>query len=185
MEIKSSYLEVVSYFVFFSYVIFRYQSRYVHLVNLLYLFDFILPALGDYLVALKLGDFEAFEEAFMKLLKFYLTCRCEGYNFLWFKALLGSLLYQRALLVSYRLMCYWKSENLPISKLLEENVTFFSEESGEIALSRLTLSLPSNHKGTIEETRRYIYSLGYLIVFLGFGKNSDCDKTKLSFWRRT
>lgn len=82
MEIKSSYLEVVSYFVFFSYVIFRYQSRYVHLVNLLYLFDFILPALGDYLVALKLGDFEAFEEAFMKLLKFYLTCRCEGDNFL-------------------------------------------------------------------------------------------------------
>lgn len=70
--------------------------------------------------------------------------------------LIGSLLYQRALLVSYRLMCYWRAENLPIARLFEENVTFFSEESGEIALFGLTLSLPSNHKGTIEETRRYL-----------------------------
>ena len=68
--------------------------------------------------------------------------------------LLGSLLYQRALLVSYRVMCYWRSENLPIASMLKENVTFFSEESGEIALSDLSLSLPSNHKGSIEETRR-------------------------------
>ena len=39
--------------------------------------------------------------------------------------------------------------------MLAENITYFSEESGEIALSGLSLSLPSNHKGSIEETRRY------------------------------
>ena len=72
-------------------------------------------------------------------------------------SILGSLLYQRALLVSYRVMCYWKSQNLPIASMLEENITYFSEESGEIALSGLSLSLPSNHKRSIETRRYYEY----------------------------
>jgi len=47
-------------------------------VNLLFLFDYVLPAVSDYLVALKLGDYKLFEEIFLKLLKFYLSCRSEG-----------------------------------------------------------------------------------------------------------
>jgi len=56
-------------------------------------------------------------------------------------------------------MCYWRDKNLPIARMMDENITYFSEESGEIALSGLTLSLPSNHKGTIDETRRYGFKL--------------------------
>lgn len=93
----------------------------------------------------------------MKLLKFYLTCRSEGLEIRYIICIfLGSILYQRALLVSYRVLSYWKMEGLPIASLIKDNITFFSEESGEIALSDLALSLPSNHKGSIEETRRYI-----------------------------
>ena len=62
------------------YSLIRYQSRYVHLVNLMFLVEYILPALGDYLVALKLGKFDLFEAAFPKLLKFYLTSRSEGFK---------------------------------------------------------------------------------------------------------
>lgn len=51
----------------------------MHLSNLLLLFDYVLPALSDYLVALKLGNFQLFEENFLKLLKFYLCCRSEGF----------------------------------------------------------------------------------------------------------
>ena len=46
----------------------------------MYLVEYILPALGDYLVALKLGKFDLFEVAFLKLLKFYLTSRSEGFK---------------------------------------------------------------------------------------------------------
>lgn len=51
-------------------------------------------------------------------------------------------------------MSYWREHDLPVARMLEENVTFFSEESGELALADLTLALPSNHKGSIDETRR-------------------------------
>lgn len=140
-----------SYYLLFN----RYQSRYIHLQNMLFLFDFVLPAVSDYGVSLKLGDFEKFRTALLRILKFYLSCRSEGrissvtYRFL------GSLLYQRALLVSYRILEYWEEQNLPIFDLHKDNITFFSEESGEIGLSVLALSFPSNQKGTLDETRRY------------------------------
>lgn len=47
-------------------------------MNLLYLVEYVLPAVGDYLVALKLGNFQLFEDAFLRVLKFYLSCRSEG-----------------------------------------------------------------------------------------------------------
>ena len=56
----------------------RYQSRYVHLHNLLFLFDFVFPTVSDYCVSLKLGDFEAFRKTYLCMLKFYLSCRSEG-----------------------------------------------------------------------------------------------------------
>lgn len=59
--------------------------------------------------------------------------------------------------MSYRILCYWREQDLPIAEMMNSNITFFSEESGEIALSGLSLSLPSNHKGSLDETRRYSY----------------------------
>jgi len=130
-------------------------------VNLFYLFDFVLPAVSDYGVALKLGHFEKFREALLRVMKFYLSCRSNGTRFLddfifvFFD--LGSVLYQRVIIVSYRILEYWEEHKLPIFDMHRSNVTFFSEESGEIALSVLALSFPSNQKGSLEETRRYIF----------------------------
>ena len=45
---------------------------------MLFLFDFVLPAVSDYGVSLKLGDFEKFRTALLRILKFYLSCRSEG-----------------------------------------------------------------------------------------------------------
>lgn len=50
----------------------------MHLLNLLYLFDFVLPAVSDYGVALKLGNFENFRDALLRVMKFYLSCRSNG-----------------------------------------------------------------------------------------------------------
>lgn len=78
--------------------------------------------------------------------------------------LLGSNLYQRALLIFMHHLDYWESHNLPVFNLLLENVTFFSEESGEIAISILAQSLPLNHSGDLKDTQRYLNSIKVLCV---------------------
>jgi hypothetical protein len=70
--------------------------------------------------------------------------------------LLGATLYQRVLLVFVRHLEYWEEHNMPIYDLFSQNPTFFSEESGEIALSVLAQSLPKNHSGDIKDTSRYV-----------------------------
>jgi len=52
---------------------------------------------------------------------------------------------------------YWESHNLPVFNLFSQNVTFFSEESGEIAISILAQSLPTNHSGDLKDTQRYCH----------------------------
>ena len=47
-------------------------------MNLFYLFAFFLPEVSDYGVALKLGHFEKFREALLRVMKFYLSCRSNG-----------------------------------------------------------------------------------------------------------
>ena len=54
----------------------------------------------------------------------------------------------------YGLLEYWESKGLPISHLFKASPTFFSEESGEIALSLLTRSRPQSMSCDYEQTRK-------------------------------
>lgn len=140
----------------------------------------MLPAVSDYGVALKLGNFEKFRDALLRVMKFYLSCRSNGTTSLddFIFSDLGSVLYQRVILVSYRILEYWEEHKLPIFDMHRSNVTFFSEESGEIALSVLALSFPSNQKGSLDETRRYLFCVMSILSFTGFGNRRACDKMK-------
>ena len=64
-------------------------------------------------------------------------------------------LYRRGLYCSLFLMEYWRHFDLPMSNLMMENPTIFSEETGELGLSILVQSLPRNHDGDYEQTRRH------------------------------
>ena len=55
--------------------------------------------------------------------------------------------------VFYTLLKYWEDNNLPIFALFRSSPTFFSEESGEIAVSLLTRSRPTNMRCDYEQTR--------------------------------
>lgn len=67
---------------------------------------------------------------------------------------LGTLLYTRTMYVFIGMVEHWSLNNLPIFELLRRSPTFFSEESGEIALSVLTRSRPQNIRADYEQTRR-------------------------------
>jgi hypothetical protein len=54
------------------------EGYYIHLVNLFYLFEYVLPALHDYGAALKLNSWPAFEAAQRRLFRFYLGCKSAG-----------------------------------------------------------------------------------------------------------
>ena len=56
--------------------------------------------------------------------------------------------------VFYALLKYWEDNNLPIFELFKSSPTFFSEELGEIALSLLTRSRPTNMRCNYELTRK-------------------------------
>jgi hypothetical protein len=120
------------------------QARYVHLFNLFYLFEYVLPVVHDYGAALKLNSPALLDVALSRLFRFYLSCKTEGMR-----------LYRRGLYCSHALMKYWQRNELPISKLLRDNHTIFSEETGELSLAILVQSLPSNHGGDYEQTRRH------------------------------
>ena len=72
-----------------------------------------------------------------------------------FNHFLGAILYQRGILVFLRHVEYWEEAKLPLFHLFSSNPTFFSEESGEIAISVLVQSLPVNHNGDLKATQRY------------------------------
>ena len=73
--------------------------------------------------------------------------------------LLGLVLYTRSMYMFYGLLEYWESRGLPIFHLFKASPTFFSEESGEIALSLLMRSRPQNMRCNYEQTRKsWLYS---------------------------
>lgn len=55
-----------------------YESRYLYLYNLFYLFEFVLPVIADYGSALKLNDYQAFRNAYVRLFRFFLASRSQG-----------------------------------------------------------------------------------------------------------
>ena len=52
-------------------------SRYIHLTNLLYLFEYVLPTILDYGV-LKSNDYAGFRRWLLPVLRFYFTCEQKG-----------------------------------------------------------------------------------------------------------
>ena len=54
----------------------------------------------------------------------------------------------------YGLLEYWESKGLPVFHLLKASPTFFSGESGEIALSLMTRSRQQNMRCDYEQTRK-------------------------------
>ena len=52
------------------------------------------------------------------------------------------------------LLKYWEDTGLPIFDLFKSSPTFFSEESGEIALSLLTRTRPANMRCDYKQTRK-------------------------------
>src|SRR6185437_12342510 len=63
--------------------------------------------------------------------------------------------YQRTMYVHIILMDYWKEQKLPVFEMLRTNPTFFSEESGKIALSMLVNMKPVGTGAELAVARRY------------------------------
>ena len=61
-------------------------SKYIHLTNLLYLFEYVLPTILDYGVLLKSNDYDGFRRSLLRLMRFYFTCEQKGitYRFITF-----------------------------------------------------------------------------------------------------
>lgn len=55
-----------------------YGRSYLNLYNLYYLFEYVLPAIADYGSALKLNDWQAFRDAYLRLFRFFLGARSQG-----------------------------------------------------------------------------------------------------------
>ena len=100
-----------------------FRARYIHLFNLHVLLSFVIPSVQDYGIALKLNNLQTFLDCYRRL---YITILNSN-----------SSVYMRCMLLYYMLIMYWKENNMLISVMLQSNVTFFSEESGQIAISYL------------------------------------------------
>ena len=55
-----------------------YERRYLNLYNLFYLFEYVLPAIADYGSALKLTNWQAFRDAYVRLFRFFLGAKSQG-----------------------------------------------------------------------------------------------------------
>jgi len=131
-----------------------YETPYLTLYNLYYLFEFVLPAIADYGAALKLNDWQAFRDAYLRLFRFFLGSKSQGLYVGLFIFFVGVLLYTRSMFIFFGLLEYWKDKGLPIFEMFRRSPTFFSEESGELGLSLLTKSRPVNMRCDYEQTRK-------------------------------
>ncbi len=120
-----------------------WRSRYTHLVNLRTLFDFCIPVVFDYGATLKSPDGKAFAAAQLNLFALYLLCDTTGGR-----------PYRHAMLVYLLLSRYWQRHNFPLAQVFTSFPTFFSEESGEIALSCLAQNQPTAGHVDIESSCR-------------------------------
>ena len=93
--------------------------------------------------SLKNNDWVVFSRCFMSIVLFFVQCNGKGAHD-----------YQRALYCFTMMLRYWNLHQLPIITLLQANHTLFSEESGEIALSVLANSQPTNNRSKIEQARK-------------------------------
>ena len=121
-----------------------FRARYVHLLNLQSLFEFAIPIIQDYGLALKGSDWKVFRRCSDRLFLLYCCFTSKG-----------AAEYQAGMYCSLRLLQYWEANQLPIMELLRHNHTLFSEESGEIALGVLTEYQPPNTQANLEVTRQY------------------------------
>src|SRR3569623_550090 len=112
-----------------------FRLRYIRLFNLYSLLENIIPSAADYGASLKSNDWPLFRSAFLRVIDFFLSCK-----------LPGSGLYQTSLFFFYGTLCYWERSGLPIATLLNRAHTMFSEESGEVALSVLSSTIPSQSR---------------------------------------
>ena len=55
-----------------------FKRKFLLLHNLFYLFEFVLPALADYGVALKMNDWDSFKNAYLRLFRFFLSSKSQG-----------------------------------------------------------------------------------------------------------
>src|SRR6185437_12770560 len=108
------------------------------------MFEFCIPTIQDYGAALKLNDWEKFRICYDRLFLFFSMCTTKGVAD-----------YQRTMYVHMILMDYWKEQKLPVFEMLRKNSTFFSEESGEIALSMLVNMQPVGTGAELPVARRY------------------------------
>lgn len=56
----------------------KYKRIYIKLHNMFYFFEYVLPAIADYGSALKLNDWPAFKQSFLRLFKFFLCSKSQG-----------------------------------------------------------------------------------------------------------
>ena len=121
-----------------------HRAKFIHLCNLQSLFEYVIPAVQDYGLALKSNDWSSFHACYLRLLGVFLCCSSKGASD-----------YQRSMYSFALLLRYWIKHDMPIMQLLRNNHTVFSEESGEIALSVLSNAQPPSTKSTFESTRHY------------------------------
>jgi hypothetical protein len=107
-----------------------YRARFIHLYNLWTLMAFVIPAIQDYGIALKLNNNVDFMQRYLQLLLFLLYCDTPGAK-----------MYVRNMTMFYGHLVYWKEQGLPIHTILGHFLTLFSEESGEIALGQLVFKM--------------------------------------------
>ena len=109
------------------------MCRYFHLLNLFYLFDFVIPIVQDYGASLKANDPSKFLACFDKLLLLFITCNDAA-----------GAIYQKTLFLYRNLLNYWVEQGLPVMQLIKDCHAAFSEESGELALGKLAQNIPAN-----------------------------------------
>lgn len=120
-----------------------FLERYVRLHNLFYLLEYILPATADYGTTIKMNDYSLFMQSLKRLIKVYVETKRAG-----------SALYTNGLYLFYATLLYWEENSLPIATLFTRCHTLFSEESGELCLSLLQRSIPSQSRSDYETAKR-------------------------------
>ena len=128
-----------------------YRHRLVHLYNLHCLFDFCLPVVQDYISLLKHNDWWRFRRSSLKLLLLFIMIQNKGAQN-----------YRAPMLFFMLKTMYWADHDQPIMSLLRANHTMFSEESGEIALSRLASLQPTNMRESLRDTKEKWQSITHV-----------------------
>ena len=107
-----------------------YRARYIHMFNLWSLLAYVIPAVQDYGIALKLNNNVDFMPRYLQLLLVLLMCDT-----------LGARMYARNMTFFYALCVHWKANGHIIHDLMSQLLTLFSEESGELALGQLVFKM--------------------------------------------